>query len=69
MEGVKGKIEGEMDIKQGRVSGKEYTISTNKGILRLRLYGIGGLISFLRLIRGAVGDTPRRNRASRVPRY
>jgi HEAT repeat protein len=42
VEDVKGKILMEKDVKVGNLSGKEYTIQTGRGLVRLRLF-VGGL--------------------------
>jgi hypothetical protein len=40
----KGKVKEEVDIKQGRVPGKEYLIETNKGMARLQVYVAGSVM-------------------------
>jgi hypothetical protein len=41
---ARGTIEGEKEIKQGRLSGKEYTIATGKEQIRLRLFALPGRV-------------------------
>jgi hypothetical protein len=42
VEDVRGKVEGEKAVELGRVPGKEYEIATGRGLIRLRLFALGG---------------------------
>jgi hypothetical protein len=44
LEEVKGKVNDEKDINQGRVPGKEYMIQTGRGLAKLRVFALGGFI-------------------------
>jgi hypothetical protein len=55
IDGHKGKVLEEKDIKQGKMSGKEYLVETPKSIMRVQLYMLGGF-GFYAVVEGKTKD-------------
>jgi hypothetical protein len=68
VEEVKGRIEQEKDIKQGRVSGKEYEIVTGQGVAKLRLYAMGGRV-YKAMVFGSKEDVESENAKTFLESY